>query len=128
MVVVVVIIFVIYFFTRSTPVVVQNQQPVTKVEVNTNTQNINVSLAKNYDVSIANFAFSPKTITLNKGDTVTWINNDSAPHKAVGDTLNSLSSETMSKGQKYTFTFNDTGDFAYHCSIHPSMKGNIIVK
>lgn len=76
-------------------------------------------------VNIQNFAFSPATLTVKKGAAVTWTNNDSAPHQIKSATFNSSS---LSKGQTFSFTFNDAGTFDYSCAIHPSMLGKIIVE
>lgn len=77
------------------------------------------------DISIRNFSFDPSLLTINPGTTVTWTNLDSAPHQIKSDSFNSSS---LSQGQSYSFTFNGTGTFDYSCSIHPSMKGTVIVK
>jgi amicyanin len=84
--------------------------------------------AESHNVSIINFSFNPSTLTINKGDTVVWTNNDSVPHQVKGDALNTLAGPVLSNGQTYSFTFNDTGTFSYHCAIHPFMTGTIIVK
>lgn len=76
-------------------------------------------------VSIQNFAFNPGTLTIKKGETVTWTNNDSVLHQIKSDTFNS---NPLSQGQTFSFTFNDTGTFNYSCAIHPSMTGKIIVE
>ncbi|MFI9723113.1 cupredoxin family copper-binding protein [Streptomyces sp. NPDC052396] len=76
-------------------------------------------------VTIAGFAFSPSTLTVSKGTTVTWTNNDSAPHTVTGSGLNS---PTLSRGATYSFKFNSTGTFSYICTIHPSMHGTVVVK
>lgn len=76
-------------------------------------------------VSIQNSTFSPSTLTIAKGTTVTWTNNDSASHQVKSDTFESI---VLSKGQSYFYTFNDVGTFEYICSIHPSMKGKVIVR
>jgi plastocyanin len=80
-------------------------------------------------VSIAGFAFAPANITVKKGTTVTWTNNDSATHTVTSDTKDSHgpSSSQLGKGQTYSFTFATTGTFSYHCEIHPSMKGTVTV-
>ncbi|MFA5652082.1 MAG: plastocyanin/azurin family copper-binding protein [Candidatus Paceibacterota bacterium] len=133
------IIFGIYYFTKSYKT--GNQSSITQTSTTTNTQvqtpattptntgaNTTVPTKKIYNVSIINFSFNPATLNINKGDTVVWTNNDSAPHTIKSDNLSNLSGPTMSKGQIYSFTFNDTGTFNYHCAIHPMMKANIIVK
>jgi len=78
-------------------------------------------------VSIDNFSFSPATITINKGETVTWKNNDSAPHQVVADD-SSFELSKMSTGGTSQHTFDMAGTYSYHCSIHPDMKGVVIVK
>ena len=76
-------------------------------------------------VNIQNFAFNPATLTVKKGTTVTWTNNDSASHQIKSATFNSGS---FGKGQSFSFTFNDVGTFDYSCVIHPSMLGKIIIE
>ena len=76
------------------------------------------------NVTIANFAFSPAVLDISKGDTVVWTNQDSAPHKIKSDTFNSA---VMNKGESFQFTFSTAGEYNYSCSIHPSMKGKVIV-
>jgi len=75
-------------------------------------------------ISIKNFAFSPGTITIKSGTTVTWLNEDSAPHTIKFATFNS---NILNNGATFQFTFNDAGTYDYYCAIHPSMKGKIIV-
>lgn len=79
-------------------------------------------------VTIANFAFSPATLTIQKGETVTWTNQDSAPHTITSDSGSELASGTLNKGSSYAHTFNEAGTYSYHCSIHPMMKGTIVVE
>ncbi|HEV8601382.1 MAG TPA: cupredoxin family copper-binding protein [Patescibacteria group bacterium] len=79
-----------------------------------------------HTVSIENFAFSDASITIKKGDIVIWTNNDSAPHTVTGDS-GGPGSSNLSANQTYSFTFNTIGTFNYHCAIHPSMKGVVIV-
>lgn len=75
-------------------------------------------------IDIMDFAFNPDAITVSKGTTVTWTNKDSAPHTVTGT---AFTSETLSQGQSYSYTFNEAGTFEYHCNIHPSMLGKVIV-
>jgi len=76
-------------------------------------------------VTIQEFKFNPAEITIQKGETITWINEDSATHNVTGTAINSGS---LAKGQSFKQTFNDTGTFDYSCTVHPNMKGKIIVK
>lgn len=78
-------------------------------------------------VEIANFMFTPMTLTVSAGTTVTWKFDDSTPHTVAAHD-NSFMSPPMSKGQTYTHTFATAGTVKYHCSIHPFMTGVIVVK
>ncbi len=78
-------------------------------------------------VSIENYSFNPKTITVTVGTTVVWINKDDDVHTVVS-TEKKFSSEGLDTNDKFSFTFNDTGTYNYYCSMHPYMTGKIIVK
>jgi len=82
--------------------------------------------AAGHDVGIANFAFSPNSITIAPGDSVTWTNSDGTTHTVTGGN-GSWGSGNLANGQAYTHQFNETGDYAYHCSIHSSMTGVVHV-
>jgi plastocyanin len=81
-------------------------------------------------IAIKNFAFDPSTLTVKAGTAVAWTNQDGAPHIVVSDTGSpvAFSSDSLSTGASYTFTFTQPGTYPYHCSIHPSMKGTVIVQ
>jgi len=109
-----------------TPVLPNVSTPGVVIPVATTTSiPVPVTTSKTYTISIINFAFSPANLDINIGDTIVWTNNDGAPHQIIGDSLNS---PIMSKGQTFSQTFNKSGAFSYHCSIHPSMKGVINIK
>ncbi|MBI2565275.1 cupredoxin family copper-binding protein [Candidatus Woesearchaeota archaeon] len=76
-------------------------------------------------VEIKGFAFVPQTITLKVGDTVVWKQKDSAPHTVTGD---EFSSQRLSKGEDFVYTFTAPGTYDYLCSVHPSMRGTVVVK
>ena len=80
------------------------------------------------DVEIKGFAFSPASVTVPVGATVIWTNSDSATHTIISDSGSEISSGSVAKGQTYAHTFNTQGTYAYHCGIHPSMKGTVIVQ
>jgi plastocyanin len=82
--------------------------------------------AAGHDVGIANFAFSPSSITIAPGDTVTWTNSDGTTHTVRGNN-GTWGSGNLANGQTYTHQFNETGDFTYHCAIHSSMTGIVHV-
>jgi plastocyanin len=78
-------------------------------------------------VEIMNFMFMPGSLTVPVGTTVTWKFDDSTDHTVTADD-NSFASSPMANGQTFTHTFSSAGTVAYHCSIHPFMKGTITVK
>jgi amicyanin len=81
-------------------------------------------------IAIKNFAFNPSTLTIKTGTTVTWTNQDGAPHQIASDpgAPVAFKSESLANGASYQFTFIQTGTYDYHCTIHPAMKGTIIVQ
>ena len=81
-----------------------------------------------HEIELSGFAFSPKELTIQVGDTITWTNKDAVAHTVTSDTGQELGSEYLSKGESYSHTFNTEGNFDYHCTPHPSMKGTIIVE
>ena len=78
-------------------------------------------------ISIKNFNFNPTTVNIKVGESVTWNNEDSAPHSIISDSGTELASKTFSSGQSYTYTFNTAGTYEYHCGVHTSMKGKVVV-
>jgi plastocyanin len=78
-------------------------------------------------VSMSGLAFHPATVTVNVGDTVTWTNNDGVAHTATADG-GSFDTGTIGNGSSASVTFNTAGTFAYHCSVHPTMQGSVVVE
>jgi plastocyanin len=78
-------------------------------------------------VSISNMSYSPATLTVKKGTTVTWTNSDSAAHTVTADSGNLFDSGTLNPGKTFNFQFDTAGTFAYHCTFHSSMHGKVIV-
>ena len=84
------------------------------------------ALAADHAVAISGFAFSPKTITVTVGDTVTWTNSDPTAHTATADD-GSFDTGTLGNGATGSATFATAGTFAYHCSIHRQMTATLVV-
>ena len=78
-------------------------------------------------VSISSSSFSPGTLTVNKGTTVTWTNADYDPHTVTADD-NSFTSTTLNTGDSYSRTFSTAGTFPYHCNFHTNMTASVVVK
>jgi plastocyanin len=80
-------------------------------------------------VSIVDFAFTPKTITVPVGTTVRWTNNGNAPHTVTSTSSpKAFDSGTLNSGDTFQHTFTTAGQFPYRCNIHPSMTGTVIVE
>ena len=77
-------------------------------------------------IVIENFAFVPSEITITAGTRVTWINKDEAPHTATS-TDKKFNSGGLDTDDKYSFVFNDKGEFPYFCALHPHMTASITV-
>lgn len=110
--------------TSSTTIVKTETLPTQK---DTTINKVKTPESSNITVNIKNFSFNPSTLTVKSGTKVTWVNNDSAPHTITSDTGSLLNSQTLSSGQSFSFVFNNSGSENYHCNIHPSMKGGVIV-
>lgn len=79
-------------------------------------------------VTISGYAFSPANLTVKKGTTVTWTNNDAVAHTVTEtDGQTGPKSGDLNQGQTYSFTFDTVGTFKYDCSIHPYMTGTVTV-
>jgi plastocyanin len=76
-------------------------------------------------VAIDNFAFSPATLNAKVGQKVTWTNKQGVAHTVTADA--GAFNHPMPSGATFSFTFTKAGTFAYHCTIHPSMHGTIVV-
>ncbi len=78
-------------------------------------------------VSIVNFKFTPATVTVKAGTTVTWTNRDAIGH-TVNFHANGINSPSiLNQGDKFSHTFSTPGTYAYICDIHPFMHGTIVV-
>ena len=78
-------------------------------------------------VSIKDFAFKPSTVTVKVGQSVTWTHDDSVPHTVTSDAAD-WDSGNLSKGKTFGHTFEKAGTFTYHCAIHSTMKGTVVVQ
>lgn len=86
--------------------------------------------SNNARVTIQNMMFTPADMTVQLGSTVTWSNQDNVSHTVTSDNSGSdmnFNSGALTPGQQFSNTFNMTGVYSYHCSIHPYMTGVIRV-
>jgi plastocyanin len=84
-------------------------------------------------VSIVDFGFSPATVTVVTGSTVTWTNTGAVIHSVTSDTgafdssPGCPSGPCIDPGASYSHVFAQAGRFAYHCKVHPNMTGTVVV-
>ncbi|MDP4222050.1 MAG: cupredoxin family copper-binding protein [Bacteroidota bacterium] len=78
------------------------------------------------EVWIQGMAFSPASITVTAGTTITWTNKDAVVHTVTSDT-NLFDSGSVSTNGTFSHTFATSGTYPYHCTIHPSMTATVVV-
>ena len=79
------------------------------------------------DVSITGFQFGPAAVKVTQGSRITWTNADDTPHQITLVGGAGTRSDVMLKGQSATMQLDITGNIAYICGLHPTMKGTIEV-
>ena len=77
-------------------------------------------------MAIDGTAFGPATVTVTPGTRVTWENRDPFPHTATAP--GRFDSRSIPAGGRYTWTAREAGRYAYVCTLHPNMKGTIVVE
>ena len=78
-------------------------------------------------IDIHNFAFSPNALAISAGTVVTWKNLDGEPHTVVSD-QGLFHSDGLDQNDTFTYKFDKAGTYRFICSIHPMMRGTIVVK
>lgn len=88
---------------------------------------IELARAATQTVTISDFAFSPATVTITAGDSVTWTNADPVVHTATS-TTGAFDSGDIAQGESFSVTFTTPGTYDYFCTPHPTMTGQIVVQ
>jgi plastocyanin len=83
--------------------------------------------AADHNVSITKSGFSPASLTIPNGDSVTWKNNDTTNHQIVSDNNSFTTTRVLSPGQTATRIFPNAGTFAYHDGVNQALKGTVVV-
>jgi plastocyanin len=78
-------------------------------------------------VTINNFNFTPATITVSTGATVTWVNRDDVPHTVIASDK-SFSSQNIDTDGQFSQKFDTPGTYSYFCAIHPFMTAKVVVQ
>jgi plastocyanin len=84
-------------------------------------------LAASRGVSIRDFAFSPRTVEIRVGDSVTWTNRDSVAHTATARN-GSFDTGLLEDGESAAIRFTVAGTYRYVCTPHPDMTGTVVVR
>jgi plastocyanin len=120
-----------------------NNQPAPANSQSQSDQNVPISAATptgqalpvNYSVSYTDQGFSPATVTINNGDSVTWTNNStnrmwvaSDPHPTHTDLPGFDEKTAVAAGGSWTYTFIVSGSHGYHNHTNPSIKGTVVVQ
>ncbi|OIK02870.1 cupredoxin domain-containing protein [Streptomyces monashensis] len=85
--------------------------------------------ASSHQVVMSGYAFGPRALTITAGDTVTWVNQDQAPHdvKTISGP-DSIHSPMLAKGASWSHTFTTPGTYGYVCTVHPGMTAQLLVQ
>ena len=90
---------------------------------------VGVAIADNAAIKISakDFMFSPATVTVKAGSTVTWTNLDDEPHTVFSD-AGLFRSSALDTKDSFSYKFDKAGTYHYLCTIHPRMVGTIVVE
>ncbi|MDD5086693.1 MAG: plastocyanin/azurin family copper-binding protein [Candidatus Nanoarchaeia archaeon] len=79
-------------------------------------------------IEIDNLSLSQKYVTIEKGTTVIWMNNEDRPH-LIAAHYNEFRSPRLEQGDSYNHTFNEVGEYTYICAIFKrQIQGTINVE
>jgi plastocyanin len=84
------------------------------------------TIPKSYTVEIKAMQFQPAELSVQKGDTVRFVNQDMLVHNVTEEKTKAWSSQSLATGDSYKMVVNESSD--YYCSLHPVMKGKLVVK
>ena len=79
------------------------------------------------EIAIDNFQFTPPTLVVKPGTSVTWVNGDDVPHLIASADGHFQSSNVLDTGNRFTVSFAKAGNYSYFCSLHPKMQGKVVV-
>ena len=83
--------------------------------------------SKTHTVTIEGMRFQPEVLTVSPGDTVVWVNKDLVPHTATS-TAGGFDSKDIQADKSWRYTIQTTGEFAYICTFHQTMKAMLRAK
>jgi plastocyanin len=87
-----------------------------------------IAAPQTHTVVIEGMRFHPETLTLQPGDRVVWVNQDVVPHTATAADNKAFDSRSIAPKASWTYRPRKAGTIAYVCSLHPTMKGTLVVR
>ncbi|MDQ2963333.1 MAG: cupredoxin family copper-binding protein [Pseudomonadota bacterium] len=87
---------------------------------------IGAEKATTHTVIIEGVKYEPETLAVKRGDTVVWINKDPFPHTVTAK--GAFDSHDIGAGKSWKYTARKAGEYAYVCTLHPNMKGTLMVE
>jgi plastocyanin len=78
-------------------------------------------------ISVKEFMFAPMSLTVKAGATVTWTNLDEEPHSILSES-GLFRSAALDTNDSFSYTFGTPGTYRYLCTLHPRMRGTIVVE
>ena len=84
------------------------------------------SAAATQTVVIEGVKYEPEALTVNRGDTIVWVNKDPFPHTVTAK--RAFDSHDIAAGKSWKYTASKAGEYAYVCTLHPNMKATLTVK
>lgn len=79
-------------------------------------------------IRMVDIKFDPEDATVEAGQEVCWVNEDTIDHNAVDEETGKFRSELYGKGETFTTTIDEPGTIDYVCTIHPGMTGTLTVE
>jgi plastocyanin len=80
-----------------------------------------------HTVTIENLQFSPRQLTVQRGDRIVWVNKDLFPHTATADG-HAFDSGSIAPNGSWTYLAGKPGEYSYGCTFHPTMKATLTVQ
>jgi plastocyanin len=82
--------------------------------------------AKRHTVTIEGLMFQPPTLTVNRGDRINWVNKDLFPHTVTANG-GAFDSHEIAPGASWSYVAGKAGEYAYRCTLHPTMVARLTV-
>ncbi|HKP91504.1 MAG TPA: plastocyanin/azurin family copper-binding protein [Thermoleophilaceae bacterium] len=79
-------------------------------------------------IGMKDLRFVPDRAEVKVGEKVTWTNQEAVDHNVTADSGAKFMSKAFGQGQSYSFTPREAGTISYECTLHPGMKGTLVVK